>query len=89
MAIAVAQWTAQGDEVMATYKLDLIGYVCPVPLMQTKQKIKELLCGDTLLILTEHPRAVRNIMDWALAERYSIDIDDVENGLWQITVIKS
>lgn len=80
---------AQGDEIMANFNLDLIGYVCPVPLLQTKQKIKELENGDTLLILTEHPRAVRNIMDWALLQGYAIDIEDVENGLWQISIIKS
>ncbi|MGI6065249.1 MAG: sulfurtransferase TusA family protein [Bacillota bacterium] len=73
---------------MANYYLDLTGFVCPVPLIRTKEKIKELADGDILSIKTEHPRAVRNIMDWAYHEGYSFDVDDEENGVWFITLRK-
>ena len=45
------------------HSLNLIGYVCPVPLIQTKKRFLELSKGEKLVILTEHPRAVRNILD--------------------------
>lgn len=68
--------------------MDLIGFVCPVPLLETKKKYKDLALGDVLVIETEHPRAVRNIMDWAWREGHAVDADEVKNGLWRITLKK-
>lgn len=73
---------------MAEFFLDLIGLVCPVPLMETKKKFHEIALGDVLVIETEHPRAVRNIMDWAYKEGNDIEVDESDNGQWRITLKK-
>ncbi len=73
---------------MTDHFLNVVGYVCPIPLMHTKQKFGELINGDTLVIETEHPRAVKNILDWAIREGHQIDVDDQEAGLWKITLQK-
>ncbi|HHT62272.1 MAG: sulfurtransferase TusA family protein [Bacillota bacterium] len=73
---------------MAEFYLDLVGYVCPVPLMETKKKFQELAAGDVLVIETEHPRAVRNIMDWAWNEGTDVDVDETANGRWKIVLKK-
>jgi TusA-related sulfurtransferase len=73
---------------MANHSFNLIGYVCPVPLMHTKQKFSEITMGDSLVVETEHPRAVKNILDWAFREGHPIEIDELEAGLWKITLLK-
>jgi len=74
---------------MAEIFLDLVGLVCPAPLLETQKKFNELASGDVLVIETEHPRAVRNIMDWAWREGYANDVDEVENGQWRIILKKA
>lgn len=68
--------------------IDVTGYVCPVPMLQTKEKYAALAAGDILVIKTEHPRAVRNIMDWACRNGFPIEVDEEENGMWSIKMAK-
>lgn len=74
---------------MVRYTLDAIGEICPVPLLLVHRKMAELLPGDELLVTTDFSRAVRNILDWAAREGHDILIvDEVEPGLWSVTLRK-
>ena len=73
---------------MTNHFLSVIGYVCPVPLLHTKQKFSEIPSGDTLVVETEHPRAVKNILDWAFREGHPIEVDELAAGVWKITLLK-
>lgn len=73
---------------MTEYFLDLLGYVCPVPLIKTKEKVQGMAVGDVLVIETEHVRSVRNILNWAWREGYPVDVDEEDRGLWKIRLEK-
>lgn len=73
---------------MAEHFLDLLGYVCPVPLLKAQEKIRDMASGDVLVIETEHARAVRNILNWAWREGYPVDVNDEDRGLWRIRLEK-
>lgn len=73
---------------MAEFFLDLSGYVCPVPLIKTEAKVKELSPGDELRIQTEHTRSARNILDWAWRRGYPAEADERDDGTWLITIKK-
>lgn len=73
---------------MATYRLDLSGEVCPIPLLRTQQKFQQLLTGDTLVVETDFSRSVRNIMEWAEKNGLKFAVENLEDGVWQICLTK-
>lgn len=73
---------------MAKHYLDLTGFVCPLPLNEAKKKFEELALGDILVLEMEHPRAVRNILDWACGGGTEVEVDELESGRWQMVLIK-
>lgn len=69
--------------------MDLIGDVCPVPLLKTERRLKELKVGDVLVVETEHSRAARNIQDWARKQGYEAVVGEVGNGIWEVRIGKT
>lgn len=74
---------------MAEHHLDLVGDVCPVPLLRTERKVKEMQIGDVLVIESEQPAAVRNIADWAEKHGHSLEVKPLGRGLWQLVLTKN
>lgn len=68
--------------------LDVLGDVCPVPLMKSKAAVGQLPHGHELLVLTDFPRAVRNITTWCNREGHSYEIEELASGSWQIRIRK-
>jgi len=73
---------------MPTFHLELCGEICPVPLLRTQKQMERLSSGDCLIIETEQTQAVRNIARWATKEGHQVEVEEVDNGLWQITLWK-
>jgi TusA-related sulfurtransferase len=73
---------------MATYSLDVLGEVCPIPLLRTQQKFQLLLTGDTLVVETDFSRSVRNIMEWAEKNNLKFAVENLEDGVWQVCLTK-
>lgn len=69
---------------MAIHKLDVVGEVCPIPLLKTQRKFQELQPGDILVVETDFSRSVRNIIEWAERKGIKFTLEDLENGVWQI-----
>jgi TusA-related sulfurtransferase len=69
--------------------LDLIGEVCPVPLLKTENIVENSNFGSEILIKVDHTQAVRNIMDWCEERGYEFEIDEVFPGIWEVEIIKS
>ncbi|KXS45370.1 MULTISPECIES: sulfurtransferase TusA family protein [unclassified Candidatus Frackibacter] len=68
--------------------LELLGEVCPIPLLKTESEINTLTAGDRLIIKVDHTQAVRNIMDWCEDNGYEFNIDEVAPGIWKVEIIK-
>ena len=68
-------------------KLDVSNRACPVPLMLTKQNLRDMKFGDILEIIGDFPLAKDNIVRWA--EKNGHDIIDVQvDGLNFIIKLK-
>jgi len=67
-------------------KLDLVGEVCPVPLIKTEKAINNLSRGKSLEIVTDHTQAVRNIMEFLDDRSLEFEIEELKAGIWQIEV---
>jgi len=50
---------------MAHYELDARRMFCPMPVIRTQDKIKELNVGDTLEVVCTDPGALNDISAWS------------------------
>ena len=74
---------------MAEYELDCMGEACPVPLMKTEKKMAELSSGDTLIIHIDHSCALKNLPEWARNHGHNVEVEEVDEGEWDIFMDKA
>lgn len=74
---------------MAEYRLDAMGEACPVPLLKTEKKLKELKVGDTLIVEIDHSCAMKNVPEWARKNGHNVDLEEIEEGHWEIYIEKT
>ena len=73
---------------MAERYLDCLGEACPVPLMKTQKELESMQKGDILVVGINHICAMKNVPDWARSQGYNVDIDEVGEGEWEVTIEK-
>ncbi|MFQ6136080.1 MAG: sulfurtransferase TusA family protein [Candidatus Hydrothermarchaeales archaeon] len=70
-----------------TETLDERGKICPYPLMDTRDKIKEMSKGELLEVLVDHPPAIENIS--SICRRLELEHEVVkEDDSWRIFIQK-
>ncbi|MBZ4665537.1 MULTISPECIES: sulfurtransferase TusA family protein [Thermoanaerobacterales] len=74
---------------MAEYRLDCLGEACPVPLIKTQKKMEQLKVGDTLIVEIDHSCAMKNVPEWARKVGYNVEIEEVDDGEWEIYIEKT
>lgn len=74
---------------MAEHRLDAMGEACPVPLLRTEKKMKDLAVGDTLVVEVDHSCAMKNVPEWARKMGYNVDLEEIEEGHWEIYIEKT
>ncbi|MEL1136213.1 sulfurtransferase TusA family protein [Desulfitobacterium sp. THU1] len=73
---------------MVTYQLDIWGEMCPIPIIKTQRKLKEMSCGDVLILETDHSCTSRALVVWAREHGHDIKEEEVSNGIWRLELIK-
>ena len=68
--------------------LECYGEACPIPLVKAQKKIVELDAGDILIIQIDHSCAMKNIPEWARKDGHNVEVDEVEDGEWEIIIEK-
>ncbi len=69
--------------------LDERGNICPYPLMNTTQKLKEMIEGELLEVLVDHPPSVENIIHLSNKLGLEHEVDEVKKGEeWRVYVQK-
>jgi tRNA 2-thiouridine synthesizing protein A len=69
--------------------LDVLGRVCPYPLVLTKKAIEKLPSGGVLKILCDAPASAEDsIPRFAESKGWPIEVVKVDNG-WEIFIQKS
>ncbi len=74
---------------MAEYELDCLGEACPVPLVKTENKMKELAAGDTLIVIIDHSCALKNVPEWARKNNYDVEVEEIGDGEYEIFIDKT
>ncbi|MHB1393205.1 MAG: sulfurtransferase TusA family protein [Clostridia bacterium] len=69
--------------------LDCMGEACPVPLIKTENALKKLELGDVLVVQIDHSCAMKNVPEWARKEGHNVEIEEVDDGEWEIFIEKT
>ena len=72
---------------MSDYTLDARNSLCPMPVIKTQNKVKELKAGDTLEVTSTDPGAMNDIPAWCRINGHEI-IDAKENDGVVVIVIR-
>lgn len=69
-------------------KIDCFGDFCPIPLLKAKDEVDNLSVGESFMMVTDHGCVVESIDEYFSLRHYDILIDEVINGVWEITITK-
>jgi TusA-related sulfurtransferase len=69
--------------------LDCMGEACPIPLVKAENSLKELEVGDVLVVQVDHSCAMKNVPECARKEVHFVDIEEVDDGEWEIIIEKA
>ena len=69
-------------------KLDCMGDFCPIPALKTLKEIQKLKPGEALQIMVDHSCAVDNIREAMQGQVGDIQVNEVANGIWVISLKK-
>ncbi len=73
---------------MAVVVVNALGEACPVPLIKAQNALKEMNVGDGLIIQIDHSCAMKNVPEWARKEGHNVEIEEVDDGEWEIFIEK-
>lgn len=74
---------------MKTIKLDTVGKLCPLPLIEAKKHIAEMNIGDTLVIDYDCAQATENLPRWAVEAGHNVtEFKQTGDAQWQISIQK-
>jgi TusA-related sulfurtransferase len=69
--------------------LEVLGMVCPFPLIEAKNEMEEIASGDELVINFDCTQATESIPRWAAEEGHTVtNFEQLDEASWTITVKK-
>ena len=70
-------------------KLDCFGDMCPIPLLKMKKELANSKAGDTFQMVVDHSCVIESIRESLSKSNASYEIEEVMNGVWEITITKT
>jgi TusA-related sulfurtransferase len=67
-------------------KIDCLGEICPVPVMKLQAVMDSIQKGEDYLLVTDHSCTISNLESFCKANKLSYQLDEVMNGVWEITI---
>jgi TusA-related sulfurtransferase len=71
-----------------TMTIDLKGEICPDPLIQVQEAMKNASSGDIYIIVVDYPLAVENIARWAESEGDDFQVEQMGSE-WNIRITRA
>ena len=84
--IYIAKLRKERDELMK--RIDCFGDICPIPLLKLHNEINQMHSGETFLMVVDHSCVIENIREDLAKSDLSYRIEEVLNGVWEISVTK-
>lgn len=70
-------------------KIDCLGEICPVPVIKLQKDINSIKNGEEYMIVTDHSCTVPNIKDFCKAHKLNYKVEEIINGVWEISISSS
>jgi len=71
-------------------KLQVMGMVCPFPLVEAKEAIEEINAGDELVVEFDCTQGTESIPRWAAEAGHEVtNFESVGDAAWTITIKKN
>ncbi len=70
------------------HKLDCFGDICPIPLLKMQNEIETLASGETFQMVVDHSCVIESIQESLGKSSLIYEIEEVLNGVWEITITK-
>lgn len=74
---------------MAEITLDCMGEACPIPLVKAQKEMEKMAVGDVLIVSIDHSCAMKNVPEWAREAGHNVEIEEVDEGEWDIIIEKA
>lgn len=69
--------------------LEVLGEMCPIPIIKAEKALKKLKAGDKLILETDHSCSIQSVTGHFLNKYgYPCRVVEVEEGIWQIEIWK-
>lgn len=69
--------------------LDCLGEACPVPLVKAQNKLADMTKGDILIVQIDHSCAMKNLPEWARKDGHNVEVEEVDDGEWEVIIEKA
>lgn len=69
-------------------KIDCLGDFCPIPVIKAKNALKKLKTNESIMLVTDHSCVVESVSTQFSKLNCHIEIDEVINGVWEITITR-
>lgn len=69
-------------------KIDCLGDYCPIPILKIKEHLKNIPEGEAFMVVTDHSCVFQSIQEYCEKTKLKINVDEVINGVWEITIVK-
>jgi len=73
---------------MTEHFIDSLGDFCPIPIIKFQMALKQANSGDTIVLITDHSCTVTSLKQDMRRERLKPKVEEVDNGIWRITLVK-
>ncbi|MDX1357432.1 MAG: sulfurtransferase TusA family protein [Clostridia bacterium] len=68
--------------------IDSFGEICPIPVLRIQEELAILKPGESFMIVVDHSCVLESIKDKYKGKKIKMIIDEVMNGVWEITFTK-
>lgn len=69
-------------------EINCLGEICPVPVIRTQQQLKITKEHESFKVITDHGCTVEELSKFLKKKKVDFNIEEVINGVWEITVLK-
>jgi len=73
---------------MKEHFIDALGDFCPIPSLKVQAVMKQMNPGDRIILITDHSCTANTIKE-DMRQKNKVIVEEIDNGIWQITIIKS
>ena len=51
--------------------------------------MKDMAAGDVLIVHIDHSCAMKNVPEWARSQGHNVEVDEVDDGEWDVVIEKA